>query len=126
MPYPFLSQLTSDAIRNYTKICVPTGDWVSYCDPKYAPKSVSPNAGRFNEVGTPGYYIASGVWVAQKEVPKYSLRDLYKVNSHEIHYLDLYQLSVDRGFHEQFLRAKEDDGWLLCQASTSLFCGACL
>lgn len=65
------------------------------------------------------YYIASGIWVAKKEVPNYVLRDLYQVSPQEIQVLDLYSLSRDRGFHEEFLKAKEDDGWKLCQAAST-------
>lgn len=116
MSYPFLQYLTPETVRDYTRTCIPSGDWVSYRHPDYDPNSASLQEGRFNEVGSTAYYLASGIWVAQKEVPNYHLRDLYMVSPHEINYLDLYQLSLDRGFNGEFLRAKEDDGWKLCQA----------
>ena len=120
MSYPFLQYLTPDAIHDYTKKSTPTGDWVSYRHPDYAPNSSSMQEGRFNVQGSTAYYLASGIWVAQKEVPNYHLRDLYMVSPHEISYLDLYQLSLDCGFHSEFLRAKEDDGWKLCQVASQI------
>lgn len=117
MSYLFLNEiLTPAAIQANTKSCIPNGDWVSYRHPSFEPNSVSPHEGRFHDAGTTAYYLASGLWVAQKEVPTYTSRDLYKVSSNQIDYLDLYQLSLDQGVHDQFLKAKQDNGWKLCQA----------
>ena len=118
MNYPFLSQISAQAVQDYTKICRPTGDWVSYRHPDYPPTSSSLSEGRFNQSGTTAFYLASGIWVAQKEVPEHALRDLYKVSSHDIIYFDLFQFSFDRGFHEEFLKSKAEDGWGLCQATS--------
>ena len=97
-------------------------DWVSYRHPDYPWSSSPRQEQRFNESGQPAYYLASGDYCGQVEVPKHYERVPCKIAPHTIHAFDLHRFSKDHGYGDTFVQQRASGGWAVCQ-EVSLFLG---
>lgn len=95
------------------------GDWVSYRHPDHPWNSSSYQEQRFNEAGKPAYYLASGDYCGQVEVPTYYERMPCKIAPHTINAFDLHRFASDFGYGDTFTQQRANGGWAVCQEVAS-------
>lgn len=108
--------LNVDTAKAYMRSIQIEDDWVCFKDSQYPPESVSGRENRFNIDGQGCYYAASGVECARAEVPNFAERDLYRIKRHTINAFDLPQYAKDNGCEDEFLKAKDEGGYEICQS----------
>lgn len=109
------AQLSGAALGGYVTQLTINPDWVSYRHPSYPWNSASLYEQRFNNSGTAAYYVASGDYVGQVEVPEYYDRVKCAVNPHTVNVFDLHRFSVDYGYTDVFVQQRSTGGWQICQ-----------
>jgi hypothetical protein len=118
MNYGQLQKDLDVAVANgyVTTIHVTTGI-VSYRHANYPINSSSRAEGRFFRSGTSAYYGASGLDVAQAEVPGFQSRLLCYFSEGPVQIFDLPRFADEYGYGDAFIRPKESGGWGICQSA---------
>lgn len=109
-------QLNEIELKEYILAIEINYDWVSYRHPDYALNSASLQEGRFNLSGTAAYYLASGDYCGQFEVPQYYERIPCSIKPHTIYAFDLPAFARAYSYDKAFVEQREDGGWAVCQA----------
>ena len=107
--------LTAEIVQKYHTTIEVTEDWVAYKNPDYCPTEPSLCENRFNKEGTVAFYVASGIEVAMKEIPRYDQYELYYMRKGSYNAFDLAKFSEDYGLKEEFIKSKEQGGYGICQ-----------
>lgn len=90
-------------------------DWISYRHPGYPWNSASLQEERLNLSGVPAFYLASGDYCGQVEVPNYFDRVKCNVADCRIPTFDLCKFSADFGYKDTFIQQRSIGGWNVCQ-----------
>jgi hypothetical protein len=105
-----------DAVRKgYIREIVINNDMISYRHPEYPLDSPSLQEGRFNRPGEIAFYVASGNYCGEFEVPNYYERVPCGVKNHTILAFDLILFANDYDLGDAFVRQRDDGGWDVCQ-----------
>ena len=94
--------------------------WVSFRHPDFPLDSAAPEAGRFHEDNQTAFYLASGDYCGQYEVPTYYERVPCDIAPHTVYAFDLYKFSEDYGWGDTFLKSREQGGWEIGQAASNI------
>ena len=109
------AHISGAALGEYVTELAINPDWISYRHPKYPWASASLYEQRFNNSGQAAYYVASGDYVGQVEVPKYYDCVKCSVTPHMVKVFDLHRFSMDYGYADAFVQQRAAGGWQVCQ-----------
>lgn len=113
--------ITGDAIRSYLKILERPDHLFAYKDARFDPCTFSLGAGRYNCENQGCAYTAESIRLAQAEVESHGTRQLYRVNTDLVYYLDAVCLAEDYGFTDTLVAHVSAGGWIPTQRLASLF-----
>ncbi|MBE7494797.1 MAG: hypothetical protein HS117_07620 [Verrucomicrobiaceae bacterium] len=108
------AQLSGAALGSYVTDLTINADWVSYRHPDYPWTSASLIEQRFNNSGQTAYYVASGDYVGQVEVPNHYERVKCSLAAHTVKVFDLHRFSEDYGYTDKFVQERSAGGWHVC------------
>lgn len=108
-------EFTEIPVEEYLKPLEINADWLSYRHPDYPLNSASLQEGRFNFPGETAYYMASGSYCAQFEVPNHAERIPCGITSQTIYAFDLPAFATDYGHGQRFIQQQNNGGWEVCQ-----------
>lgn len=110
-----MDDLTALIVEKYIRPLDINADWMSFRHPDYPLNSASLQEGRFNLPGETAYYMASGNYCGQFEVPNHYERIPCGIASHTIYAFDLPAFATDYGHEGKFIQQRDDGGWNVCQ-----------
>jgi hypothetical protein len=93
-----------------------TGEWISFRHPSYPLNSASHKEGRYNRDGQTAFYLASGDYCGQIEVPEHLTRIRTTVAPTLLYGFDLPRFAAENGFQDALTRQREEGGWDICQS----------
>ncbi len=116
----FTDILTGETIKKYMTTINVKEDWLTYKNPDYSPISPSLRENRFNPTGKEAFYVASGIQVAQVEIPNYEKYELYRLKPGPYDAFDLPRFARDFDCIVQFIQSKKEGGYGICQKITEI------